>query len=104
MPPIVILAGPPCSGKGTQASLLAASTSMIHLSTGDIFREHVARGTELGNQLKPYLDVGSFVPDDLTTDFVVDRLMQADVRAQGAILDGFPRTVPQVSQASQAQA
>jgi adenylate kinase len=95
MPPIVILAGPPCSGKGTQASLLAASTSMIHLSTGDIFREHVARGTELGNQLKPYLDSGSFVPDDLTTDFVVDRLMQADVRAQGAILDGFPRTASQ---------
>jgi adenylate kinase len=91
---ILILLGAPGTGKGTQAKLLAEKRGWLHLSTGDMLRENVASGTELGNQAKSYMDAGSLVPDELMINMLVDRISQPDVDA-GLILDGFPRTLTQ---------
>jgi adenylate kinase len=91
---ILILLGAPGTGKGTQAKLLADRQGWLHLSTGDMLRETVARQTELGKQAKSYMDAGHLVPDDLMIDMLVDRISRPDVDA-GLILDGFPRTLPQ---------
>jgi adenylate kinase len=92
--PYIVLLGPPGSGKGTQAGALAQAFHALHLSTGDLFREHLSKGTELGQLAKSYMDRGAYVPDDVTVAMVFDRLRQPDA-ANGAIFDGFPRTLPQ---------
>jgi adenylate kinase len=90
----LILLGPPGAGKGTQAERIGASYSIPHISTGDIFRENLRQGTELGIKAKGYMDRGELVPDALVIDIVKDRLDSPDCR-DGFILDGFPRTVAQ---------
>jgi adenylate kinase len=90
----VIFLGPPGAGKGTQARQIAESYSVPHLSTGDMFREHVSRNTPLGLRAKPIMERGELVPDDLVLSMVEDRISRPDC-ADGFILDGFPRTLPQ---------
>jgi len=90
----IILLGPPGAGKGTQARRLAERYGLSTIATGDIFRDQIARQTPLGLQAKEYVDRGDYVPDDITTAMVLERLDQPDAR-EGFILDGFPRTVPQ---------
>ena len=91
---ILILLGPPGAGKGTQAKLLVGKLGIPHISTGDMFRDHISRNTELGQKVKSITASGALVPDEVTNALVKDRLSRADV-AQGCILDGYPRTVPQ---------
>jgi adenylate kinase len=91
---ILILLGPPGAGKGTQAKLLARDLQIPHISTGDMFRDHKARGTELGKRVQAIMDSGGLVPDEVTNDMVKERLARADV-AKGFILDGYPRTTAQ---------
>jgi adenylate kinase len=91
---ILILLGPPGAGKGTQAKLLSAEFGVPHISTGDMFRDHKARGTPLGKKVQAIMDAGGLVTDDITNEMVKDRLGRPDV-AQGFILDGYPRTIPQ---------
>jgi adenylate kinase len=91
---ILILLGPPGAGKGTQAKLLAAGLQIPHISTGDMFREHKARGTEIGRKVQAIMDSGGLVTDDITNAMVKDRLSRPDVRG-GFILDGYPRTTAQ---------
>ena len=90
----VIFLGPPGAGKGTQARQIAEAYGVPHLSTGDMFREHVSRGTPLGLRAKPIMERGELVPDDLVLSMVEDRISRPD-SAGGFILDGFPRTIPQ---------
>lgn len=90
----IIMLGAPGAGKGTQAKQIAAKYDVPHISTGDIFRANIKNGTELGKKAKNYMDQGLLVPDELTCDLVVDRISQADA-ANGYVLDGFPRTIPQ---------
>ena len=90
----VIFLGPPGAGKGTQARQIAESYGVPHLSTGDMFREHVSRGTPLGLRAKPIMERGELVPDDLVLSMVEDRISRPDC-SDGFILDGFPRTLPQ---------
>jgi adenylate kinase len=90
----LVLVGPPGAGKGTQAEFIAAHLAVPKISTGDIFRDNVARGTELGVNARRYMDSGQLVPDQITIDMVRDRLADPDA-ADGFLLDGFPRTVPQ---------
>ena len=90
----VIFLGPPGAGKGTQARQIAESYGVPHLSTGDMFREHVSRGTPLGLRAKPLMERGELVPDDLVLSMVEERISRADC-GDGFILDGFPRTLPQ---------
>jgi adenylate kinase len=93
---ILILLGPPGAGKGTQAKLLAHDLQVPHISTGDMFRDHKARGTELGKQVDAIMASGGLVPDDVTNAMVKDRLSRPDV-APGFILDGYPRTASQAA-------
>jgi adenylate kinase len=90
----IVLLGPPGAGKGTQAKRLAERYGLAIIGTGDIFRDHVARGTELGLRAKEYMDRGEYVPDEIAVQMVLRRLEEPDCR-EGFILDGFPRTVPQ---------
>lgn len=90
----LIFLGPPGAGKGTQASKLAQSCHIPHISTGDILRAAVAQETELGLKAKSFMDKGELVPDHLILDIVRDRLASEDTKA-GWILDGFPRNVSQ---------
>lgn len=90
----IVLLGPPGAGKGTQARRLADRYSLAVIGTGDIFRDHVARGTALGLEAKKYMDRGEYVPDVIAVKMVLERLEAPDAR-EGFILDGFPRTVPQ---------
>jgi adenylate kinase len=93
-PAAIILFGPPGSGKGTQAVLLADTLGVPHVSTGDIFRAHVQQGTALGREVQAILASGRLVTDELTNRIVEERLARPDCGA-GFILDGFPRTLPQ---------
>ena len=90
----IILLGPPGAGKGTQARRLSERYGLAIIATGDIFRDQIAQETPLGLQAKEYYDRGDYVPDELTTRMVFERLDLPDVR-EGFILDGYPRTVPQ---------
>jgi adenylate kinase len=90
----LILLGPPGAGKGTQAERLSLLYTIPHISTGDIFRENLRKGTALGLEAKGYMDRGELVPDDLVISIVKDRLTAPDC-SDGFILDGFPRTVAQ---------
>lgn len=92
----LIFLGPPGAGKGTQAKLLAELLEIPHISTGDILRGAIAKGTPLGQKAKSYVDQGLLVPDELLLDLVRDRLNQPDAH-KGWILDGFPRNVSQAS-------
>lgn len=89
----IILFGAPGAGKGTQSALLVERKGMRHISTGDIFREHVKQETRLGVAAKTYMNAGSLVPDEIVVGMVEDVLK--DLGGQAFILDGFPRTVPQ---------
>jgi adenylate kinase len=90
----LVLVGPPGAGKGTQAQFIAAQLAVPKISTGDIFREHVSQGTELGMAAKKYMETGDLVPDEVTIAMVRERLGEDDA-ADGFLLDGFPRNVPQ---------
>lgn len=90
----ILIVGPPGAGKGTQAALLSEELGVAHISTGDIFRAHVEGATELGRQVKKYLDAGTLVPDEVTNAMVAQQLTE-DVCRVGFLLDGFPRTVRQ---------
>ncbi|HOZ47687.1 MAG TPA: adenylate kinase [Candidatus Hydrogenedentes bacterium] len=90
----IVMLGAPGAGKGTQAKRIAQVYGLPHISTGDIFRENLRNGTDLGRQVQQYMDAGRLVPDDLTCAIVADRLAKDDCRA-GYILDGFPRSLPQ---------
>jgi adenylate kinase len=90
----VVIFGPPGAGKGTQAQRLAQALGIPHISSGELFRHHVGAETELGKLAKTYLDKGLLVPDDVTVEMIDKRLDEPELR-DGAILDGFPRTVAQ---------
>jgi len=91
---ILILLGPPGVGKGTQASRLTKMRGLVQLSTGDMLREAIANGTELGRKAKSIMDEGKLVADDIILGMIAERLSSPDC-ANGVILDGFPRTIEQ---------
>ncbi|SEF01537.1 Adenylate kinase [Arthrobacter alpinus] len=93
----MLIIGPPGSGKGTQAERIVGELGIVAISTGDIFRANVKGETPLGLEAKKYMDNGDFVPDSVTNRMVRDRLAQSDV-ADGFLLDGYPRTSPQVDE------
>jgi adenylate kinase len=90
----IILLGPPGAGKGTQAEFIKAHYPILHISTGDMFREAVSHQTAMGIEAKKFMDAGQLVPDDVTIGVVEERLSQPDC-SSGFLLDGFPRTIPQ---------
>ncbi|SCK01736.1 Adenylate kinase [uncultured Eubacterium sp.] len=89
-----VLLGPPGAGKGTQAVRIVEKYDIPHISTGDIFRENIKNGTELGKKAQEYMNKGELVPDDLVIDLATSRLLEDDCK-NGFLLDGFPRTVYQ---------
>src|SRR5690625_1455903 len=93
----LILLGPPGAGTGTQAEKIGERLAIPAISTGDIFRANVAERTELGQTAQRYMDAGEYVPDEVTNAMVADRLAQDDART-GFLLDGYPRTEPQVAE------
>jgi adenylate kinase len=90
----LIMLGPPGSGKGTYASRIGPKLDIPHISTGEMFRENIKNGTEVGKLAKKYLDTGELVPDEVTIKMLKERIGQANAK-KGFILDGFPRTIPQ---------
>jgi adenylate kinase len=90
----VLLFGPPGAGKGTQAAAVAAAIGVPHIATGDMFREHMRSGSELGLLARSYLDSGTLVPDEVTVNMLADRISQPDASA-GFVLDGYPRNIEQ---------
>jgi adenylate kinase len=90
----IVIVGPPGAGKGTQGRRISAELAIPHINTGEMYRAAVAAETELGNRVKPYMDAGALVPDDLTIAVVRERLSEPDTEA-GMVLDGFPRTLAQ---------
>ncbi|MFU8826532.1 MAG: adenylate kinase [Brevefilum sp.] len=90
----IVMLGPPGAGKGTQAKQLAQALDLVHVSTGDLFRENLKNETELGQLAQSYMNKGELVPDDVTIRMVEERLSRPDCD-QGAVLDGFPRTPAQ---------
>ena len=97
----VVLLGPPGAGKGTQAKVLSQNFGTIHVSTGDMLREAVKKGTETGKLAKSYMDKGELVPDNVVIKLVIDRIAQADCQ-EGFLLDGFPRTEEQAEKLDKA--
>jgi adenylate kinase len=100
---IVIFLGAPGAGKGTQAAVVAREMDMAHISSGDLFRQAVERGDELGRKVKSYMEKGALVPDEITIQMVLDRLAQPS-RQRGIILDGFPRNLAQAESLDKALA
>jgi adenylate kinase len=94
MPTYIVLLGPPGAGKGTQAKVLAGKLKLPHISSGDIFRENIKNGTDLGNLAQTFMSKGELVPDDVTIAMIRERFSRPDC-VNGAILDGFPRTPAQ---------
>ncbi len=92
----LLIVGPPGSGKGTQAARISSAYGIPDVSTGDIFRANIKNGTPLGVQVKEIVDAGDYVPDSLTNALVAERLKEDDAR-NGFLLDGYPRTLEQVS-------
>ncbi len=90
----IVLFGPPGAGKGTQSENLIQSKSLVHISTGDLFRKNMGEGTELGKLAKKYIDEGNLVPDQVVIDMVEDKIKDS-LQSNGFIFDGFPRTVNQ---------
>ena len=99
----IIMLGAPGAGKGTQAMKIAEKYQIPHISTGDIFRANIKEGTELGKKAKSYMDQGQLVPDKLTLELIMDRFQNPDC-ANGYVLDGFPRTIPQAEALTEALA
>ena len=99
----IVMLGAPGAGKGTQAEMIAEKYHIPHISTGDIFRANIKEGTELGKKAKEYIDQGLLVPDELTIDLIIDRLGKEDA-ANGYVLDGYPRTIPQAEKLKEALA
>ena len=97
----VVFLGPPGAGKGTQAKEIAKERGLAHISTGDILRENVARGTKLGVEAKKFMDSGALVPDEVVVAMVGERLKAVDC-VKGFILDGFPRTMAQAKELEKA--
>nr|WP_230670511.1 adenylate kinase [Rathayibacter sp. Leaf248] len=93
----VIMMGPPGVGKGTQAAILAGTLGVPAISTGELFRAHVADGTDLGRRLRTIVEAGRYVPDEITNALVAERLDESDAQ-DGFILDGYPRTLAQVAE------
>ncbi|MGL5858903.1 MAG: adenylate kinase [Angustibacter sp.] len=93
----ILMVGPPGAGKGTQAARLAKHYGIPAVSTGDLFRDHISRGTQLGERVKHVLDTGGYVSDDVTNAMVRERLAAADAQT-GFLLDGYPRTLAQVEE------
>jgi len=91
----IILIGAQGSGKGTQAKKLSESLGIHHVSSGDLFRKAAGDGTELGKEIKAYLDRGDLVPDDLTVAMVLNHISEPTLACDGVLLDGFPRTIAQ---------
>ncbi|MGA2285711.1 MAG: adenylate kinase [Dehalococcoidia bacterium] len=91
---ILILLGPPGAGKGTQAVNIAKEAGLVHVATGDLFRENIRNQTELGQKAKVFVDRGALVPDEITVGMLLDRIDRPDTQ-KGVLLDGFPRTVEQ---------
>ena len=94
MPAYIVLLGPPGVGKGTQAKIIAVTLGLPHVFSGDLFRENIKNGTELGKSAQSYINKGELVPDDVTIGMIRDRLSRPDCKG-GALLDGFPRTTVQ---------
>jgi adenylate kinase len=94
MPLDIVILGPPGAGKGTQAKRISAETGIPHIATGDMLRQAMEDGTEMGTRIKPIYDAGDLVPDDLMIELIRERLSAADT-ADGFILDGFPRNLAQ---------
>jgi adenylate kinase len=92
----LLVIGPPGSGKGTQAARLATARGLAHISTGEMFREQMEAGTELGKRVRAIVESGAYVPDEVTVEMLSERMAAPDAE-QGFILDGFPRTLPQVT-------
>ena len=92
----LILLGAPCAGKGTQAAFLSRELGLVHIASGDLFREAQRKETELGLLAKSYMDKGELVPDSITIDLLLERIAAPDCR-RGVILDGFPRNLEQAS-------
>jgi adenylate kinase len=90
----IVMLGPPGAGKGTQAKKLAQELGLVHVSTGDLFRENLKNETELGQLAQQYMNAGDLVPDDVTVAMVKERFARPDCE-KGAVLDGFPRTPAQ---------
>ena len=97
MPTYIVFIGPPGVGKGTQAELVAERTGLPHISSGDLFRENIKNQTQLGKEAQSYMTKGELVPDSITISMVHDRLKKEDC-ANGALLDGFPRTPKQADE------
>ena len=91
----LLFIGPPGAGKGTQADLVAERLGIPHISTGDMFRRHVANGTDLGQRVEAIMAAGEYVPDEVTVAMLAERIAEDDA-SKGYILDGFPRTSGQV--------
>jgi len=100
MPTYLVLLGPPGAGKGTQAQKISKKLGLPHISSGDIFRENLKNMTELGKMARDYMERGELVPDDVTISMIRERLSRPDC-AQGALLDGFPRTPAQADALSE---
>jgi adenylate kinase len=96
----IVMLGPPGAGKGTQAEILAQKLGLVHVSSGDLFRENLSNQTELGKLAQTYMTKGELVPDDVTIAMVKERLSRPDC-AKGAVLDGFPRTPAQAEALNQ---
>ena len=96
----IILMGPPGAGKGTLAKQLKEAFNLVHISTGDMFRDAIKAGTELGKLAQKYINDGHLVPDEVTIGLVKERLSQPDCD-NGFLLDGFPRTLPQAEALSE---
>ncbi|MEW6029830.1 MAG: adenylate kinase [Chloroflexota bacterium] len=94
MATFIVLLGPPGVGKGTQAKILSEKTGLVHVSSGDLFRENLKSQTDLGKLAQTYMNKGELVPDDVTIAMIRERLVRPDCEA-GAVLDGFPRTTAQ---------
>ena len=95
-PMYIVMLGPPGAGKGTQAKKIAQKKGLVHVSTGDLFRENLKNETDLGKLAQDYMNKGELVPDDVTVGMVEARLARPDCE-QGAVLDGFPRTPDQAA-------
>jgi adenylate kinase len=94
MPTYIVLLGPPGVGKGTQAEIIARTTGLPHISSGDLFRENIKNETDLGKLAQSFMNKGLLVPDDVTISMIRERLSRPDCQ-DGALLDGFPRTTVQ---------
>lgn len=90
----IVLLGPPGAGKGTQAKAISEKSGLVHISSGDIFRENLKNQTEMGKLAAEYMNKGELVPDDVTINMIRERLSRPDCE-RGALLDGFPRTPAQ---------